>query len=65
MSKILYVYQKQQQKIINIHVMKIHLTYEEKMFKDEFTWYPRWGLNVIDKVKLKIFDPILAFLKTF
>ena len=29
------------------------------MLKDEFTGNPRWGQNVIDKVKLKIFDPVL------
>ena len=23
------------------------------MLKNEFTWDPRWGQNVIDKVKLK------------
>ena len=44
MQKPLYVYQKQEQKIINIHVMKIHLKYEaNKMLKDEFTRNPRWG----------------------
>ena len=31
------------------------------MLKDEFTGNPRWGQNVIDKVKLKIFVPVLAF----
>ena len=29
--------------------------------KVEFTGNPRWGQNVIDKVKLKIFVPVLAF----
>ena len=31
------------------------------MSKDEFPGNPRWGQNVIDKVKLMIFVPILAF----
>ena len=35
------------------------------MFKDEFTGYPRSGKNIIDKVKLKIFVPILAFFGVF
>ena len=35
------------------------------MLKDEFTGNPRWGLNVIDKVKLKIFVPVLAFKRRF
>ena len=30
------------------------------MLKDEFTGNPRWGQNVIDKVKLKIFVTVLA-----
>ena len=34
------------------------------MLKDEYTWNPRWGQNVIDKVKMMIFVPILA-LKAF
>ena len=35
------------------------------MLKDEFTGNPRWGQNVIDMVKLKIFVPVLAFKKPF
>ena len=31
------------------------------MLKDEFTGNPRRGQNVINKVKLKIFVPVLAF----
>ena len=46
--------------------MKIHLKYEvKKMLKDEFTGNPRWGQNVIDKVKLKIFFSVLAFKRRF
>ena len=30
------------------------------MLRDEFTENPRWGQNVIDKAKLKIFIPVLA-----
>ena len=29
--------------------------------KDELTGNPRWGQNVIDKVNMKIFIPVLAF----
>ena len=35
------------------------------MLKDEFTGNPRWGQNEIDKVKLKIFVPVLAFKRRF
>ena len=35
------------------------------MLKDEFTGNPRWGRNVIDKVKLMIFVPFLAFKSRF
>ena len=35
------------------------------MLKDKLIGNPRWGQNVIDKVKLKIFDPILAFKRLF
>ena len=31
------------------------------MLKDELTGNPRWCQNVIDKVNLKIFVPVLAF----
>ena len=31
------------------------------MLKDELTGNPRWCQNVIDKVNLKIFAPVLAF----
>ena len=31
------------------------------MLKDELTGNPRWGQNVIDKVNMKIFVPVLAF----
>ena len=31
------------------------------MLKDEFTGNTRWDQNVIDKVKLMIFVPALAF----
>ena len=45
-----------------MHIMKIDLKKEvKKMFKDELTEDPRWGQNVIDKVNLKIFFPVLAF----
>ena len=54
MPNILYVYEKQERQILNIHVMKIHLKYEvKKKLKDKFTGNPRRGQNVIDKVKLK------------
>ena len=29
--------------------------------RDELTWDPRWGQNVIDKINMKIFVPVLAF----
>ena len=32
---------------------------------DELTGNPRWGQNVIDKVKMMIFVPILAFNRRF
>ena len=35
------------------------------MLEDEFTGNPRWGQNVIDKVKLKIFVPPLALKRRF
>ena len=35
------------------------------MLKDEFIGNPRWGQNVIDKVKLKIIVPFLAFKRRF
>ena len=35
------------------------------MLKDESTGNPRWGQNVIDKVKLKKFVPVLAFKRRF
>ena len=35
------------------------------MLKDEFTGNLRWGQNVIDKVKLKVFVPVLTFKKRF
>ena len=35
------------------------------MLKDKFTGNPRWGQNVIDKVKLMILVPILAFKRRF
>ena len=35
------------------------------MLKDEFTGNRRLGQNVIDKVKLMIFVPILAFKRGF
>ena len=35
------------------------------MLKGEFTRNPRWGQNVIDNVKLKIFVPVLAFKRRF
>ena len=42
--------------------MKLHLKYEvKKMLKDELTGNPRWGQNVIDKVNMKIFFPVLTF----
>ena len=31
------------------------------MLKDELTGNPRWCQNVIDKVSMKIFVPVLAF----
>ena len=35
------------------------------MLKDEFTENQNWGQNVIDKVKLVIFVPVLAFKRRF
>ena len=35
------------------------------MLKDEFTGNRRWGQNVIDKVMLMIFVPVLAFKRRF
>ena len=35
------------------------------MLRDEFTGTLRWGQNVIDKVKLMIFVPVLAFKRHF
>ena len=35
------------------------------MLKDEFTGNSRWGQNVIDKVRLKIFVPVLDFKRRF
>ena len=35
------------------------------MLKDGFTGNPRWAQNVADKVKLKIFVPVLAFKRRF
>ena len=35
------------------------------MLKDEYTGNPRWGQNVIDKVTLMIFVPVLAFKRCF
>ena len=35
------------------------------MLKDEITGNPRWGQNVIDKVKLKNFAPVLTFKRRF
>ena len=35
------------------------------MLKDEFTGNVRWRQNVIDKVKLMIFVPVLAFKRRF
>ena len=37
----------------------------KKMLKGEFTGIPRWGQNVIDKVKLMIFFPVLNFKRRF
>ena len=35
------------------------------MLKDEFPGNPRWGQNIIDKVKLVIFVPVLALKRRF
>ena len=35
------------------------------MLKDELTGNPRWGQNVIDKVNMKIFVPVLVFKRRF
>ena len=35
------------------------------MLKDELTGNPRWGQKVIDKVKLTLFVPVLAFKRHF
>ena len=35
------------------------------MLKDKLTGNPRWDLNVIDKFKLVIFVPVLAFKRRF
>ena len=37
----------------------------KQMLRDEFSGNPRWGKNVIDKVKLMIFVPVLAFKRRF
>ena len=61
MPKILYVYQKQERKLTNIHGIKIHFkVWGKKMLKDELTGNPRWGQNVINKVNMKIFVPVLT-----
>ena len=42
MPKIPYVYQKQEQKLTNIHVMKIHLKYEvKKNVEGRINWEPK------------------------
>ena len=43
MPKIPYVYQKQEQKLTNIHVMKIHLKYEVKIVEGRINWEPKMG----------------------
>ena len=43
MPKIPYVYQKQEQNLTNIHVMKIHLKYEVKNFEGRINWEPKKG----------------------
>ena len=58
MQNILYISQKKEQKLTNIHVMKIHF---KKMLKDELIGNPKWGRNIIDTVNMKKFVPILAF----
>ena len=35
------------------------------MLKDEFTGNPKRGQNVVDKVKLRIIVPVLAFKRRF
>ena len=35
------------------------------MLKDELIANPKWGQNVIDKVNMKIFVPVLAFKRSF
>ena len=35
------------------------------MLKGKFTWNPKWGQNVIIKVKLIIFVPVLPFKRRF
>ena len=37
----------------------------KKILKDELTWNQRWGQNVIDKINMKIFVPVLAFKRRF
>ena len=39
----LYVYQKQEQKLTNIHVMKIHLKYEVKNVEGQINLEPKMG----------------------
>ena len=43
MSETLFVYQKEKQKIINVHVMKIHLKYEVKNVEGRIYWEPKMG----------------------
>ena len=69
MPNILYVYQKQEQKIKNIHwnikywnTLKV---WGKEILKDEFTGNPIWGQNVINKVKFMIFVTALAFKRRF
>ena len=35
------------------------------MLKEDFTGNPRWGQNIIEKVNLTIFVPVLAFKRRF
>ena len=69
MPNVLHVYQKREQKVTNMHLNIRYLKtlkYEvKKMLKDELTGNPRWGQNVIDKVKLMIFVSVLAINRRF
>ena len=46
MPKIFYVFQKQEQKLTNIHVMKIYLMYEVKNVEERNNLEPKMGFKL-------------------